>query len=119
MLRTMETSFHKWEKMVVTGLDSTPIQVCNPRVTQSVFLHTTHEEADVIIAQQVVYLAEAGANTIRVVSDDTDVFLLLIYFYSIEKLTCNVFMSATLNKRASIKINACARKYLSITPHLF
>ncbi len=42
---------------------------------------TIHEEADVIIAPQVVHLAEKGRNSIQVLADDTDVFVLLLHLY--------------------------------------
>ena len=42
---------------------------------------TTHEEADVIIVQQVVKSKEGNVETNKVICDDTDVFLLLMYFY--------------------------------------
>ena len=40
-----------------------------------------YEEADIIILQQVIYaVCHANANSISVVSDDTDVFLILCHY---------------------------------------
>lgn len=45
-------------------------------------LRTNHEEADIIIVQHVIDdTTEYGSSNSRVISDDTDVFILLIYFY--------------------------------------
>lgn len=68
-------------------------------------LHTAHEEADVIIAQQVVHLADSGKMSIRVISDDTDVFVLLIHFYKLRQLDCNLVMIGTSPGRSSTSIN--------------
>lgn len=44
-------------------------------------LRITHEEADVIITQQVTHLAMDGKNCIRDVDDDADIFILLLRTY--------------------------------------
>ena len=45
-------------KLVVATQDPVPFEICNGAVLQKVDLHTTHEEADVVIIQQVVKLAK-------------------------------------------------------------
>ena len=42
-------------------------------------LHNTNEEADVMIINQLLVLVNGGASHIRVICDDTDVFILLTY----------------------------------------
>ena len=42
-------------------------------------LRTSHEEADVVIVQHAVHLADLGKMSVRVVAEDTDVFVLLIH----------------------------------------
>ncbi len=61
--------------LVVTGKIPTPTEVCNGLQILRPDLKTMHEEADVIIPHQVVYLACLGCCSIKVISDDTDVFL--------------------------------------------
>ena len=57
-------------------------------------LITSHEEADVIIVlQQAVELANQGLRCIKVICDDTDVFVLLMYYYHSCKLTCQLLMA--------------------------
>ena len=43
-------------------------------------LKTSHEEADIIIIQQVLHAAKNGSKMIKVICDDTDVFILLLNF---------------------------------------
>lgn len=66
--------------LVVTGAEPTPMEICNGSVQERPGLRTTHEEADVIIVQQVVHLANTSKSSIRVIADDTDVFVLLLHF---------------------------------------
>ena len=47
---------------VVTGPDPTPIEIYNRRVMPRDDIRTTHEEADVIIVQQMVQLASIGVQ---------------------------------------------------------
>ena len=64
-------------KLVITGSDPTPIQVKEGKLSLRDDLKTSHEEADVIIVQHMVHLARNGERLIKVICDDTDVFLLL------------------------------------------
>ena len=50
-------------------------------LVQSFDLKTTHEEADVIIPQQVVVLADMGCKIINAICDNTDVFVLLAHYF--------------------------------------
>ena len=74
-------------------------------------LKTTHEEADVIIVQQIVHLALKGAQSIQVISDDTDVFVLLLHFFALEKLTCRIFMVGSSHGKSSVDITATAKNH--------
>jgi len=67
-------------------------------------LRTTHEEADVTVVYQVLNIAQSGAQSIKVISDDIDVFLLLMHFGSEQKLCCRLIMEATSSERASVDI---------------
>ena len=67
-------------KLVVIAQDPFPFEICNGVVLQRVELRTTREEADVTIVKQVVKLAEDGVSSIKVIRDDTDVFVLLIHY---------------------------------------
>ena len=51
-----------------------------------------HDEADVTMVSFVLQAAQSGQNTIRVLSDDTDVFVLLVYWVNRADLQCKVQM---------------------------
>ena len=42
----------------------------------------THDEADVILCSYMLKAVAEGAQTIRILSDDTDVFVLFVYWTS-------------------------------------
>ena len=69
-----------------SGQDPTPVQVWNNGTIQREDLKITHEEADVIIVHHLVRIASGASDDsyIKVVCDDTDVFVLLIHFLSRE-----------------------------------
>lgn len=69
------------EDWLVTEAKPTPIGICNGDMAESTELHTTHEDANVSIIQEVVHMAETGKKTIRVIVDDTDVSVLLAHLY--------------------------------------
>ena len=52
-----------------------------------------HEEADIFLTQQAIHIAkEDPESRVSVVSDDTHVFALLLYFYWNEKLQSTMTM---------------------------
>jgi len=51
-------------------------------------LRTAHDEAYVTMVYQVLNIAENGARSIKVISNDTDVFVLM-HFCSKQKLCCS------------------------------
>ena len=96
--------------------DPTPVQICDGQLADRHDFRTTHEDADVVIIQQAVHLTPTGINSIRVVADDTDVFVLLLYYYTTQQLTCNLVMTGTSYGRTSDNIKATAEKYSDIIP---
>ena len=80
-------------RLVVTGDDAVPIQVSKERNIPRLDIATTQEEADLIITQQAIHLAkEDGESRVCVLCDDTDVFALLVYFFSREQLQSSMTM---------------------------
>ncbi|KAG1683284.1 Poly [ADP-ribose] polymerase 4 [Nymphon striatum] len=75
-------------KLVVTGADPVPIEISEGGVVISrADLSTSHEEADNVIVQQVLSCAAENAESkITVVADDTDVFVLLLYYHHMANL---------------------------------
>ena len=104
--------------LVITGRSPVPMAVRNEPLVQRIDLKTTQEEADVIIPQQVVVLADIGCKTINVICDDTDVFALLAHYFAEESLSVPLIMEPTSRSRSSIDIGATAAKHSGITPQL-
>ena len=92
-------------RLLLTGAEPTPIHIFNGHVSKRPDLLTTHEEADIIIIQQVVHLAESSFSSILVFADDTDEFALLFHYYSKQQLTCQLILqSSTSLGRTSVDI---------------
>jgi len=68
----------------------------------------THEEADVVIISYLLELIQQGKTHIQVLADDTDIFLLLLFFCWIKKTSAHVTMRKYNDK--VIDINATADK---------
>ena len=69
-------------RLVVTEQDTRPFQIHRGNLTQRTDLKTEHEEADIIMIQQLIAEAKGKENeTVHVICDDTDVFVLLLYYY--------------------------------------
>ena len=77
-----------------------------------------HEEADVSIPYQVVYLASLGCCSIKVISDDTDIFVLFVHYYAEKKLASRLLMEPTSQGRSSANIGSTVAKHRSIAPQL-
>ena len=73
-------------KLIVSGHEPTPVELFSGHLSNRDDLRTTHEEADVTMVYQVLNIAQSGAQSIKVISDDTDVFVLLMHFCSEQKL---------------------------------
>ena len=79
---------------------------------------TTHEEEDVIIPQQLIYAVNEGAKCIRIVSDDSDVFVILLHFYHQLKLEATVLLEPTTSSRNMICIRKSVQSNIKIIPSL-
>lgn len=78
-------------------------------------MQTTQEEAGTIIVRQV-----AGINdgTVHVVADDTDIFLLLLYFCNRGAITCSGMMISPVAGREVVDIKETANKHQEIIPNI-
>ena len=107
-------------KLVVSGRDPIPIELFCGYQFHRADLRTTHKEADVTMVYQVLNIAQNqdGVQIIKVISDDTDVFVLLMHFCEQQKLTCTLIMEATSSERVSVDIQAAVKKNKDIVPYL-
>ena len=80
-------------------------------------LTTTYEEADMIMVQQAYKSAlESATKWICVVCDDTDVFILLVYFYHKLGLDTKVYIQATNDERDVLDIGSSIINCQNIIP---
>lgn len=104
-------------KLVITGEEGEPHELYNGKVSRRKDLETTHEEADTIIVQQAISVAKANKQAeIIVISDDTDVFLLLLYFCNLTQISNHVFMESVVAGRVVIDIIASLLAHQDIIP---
>ena len=72
--------------------------LCNFSLGEKVTMDTlddgmfSHDEADITMISYVIEAANSGKTVIRVLSDDTDVFVLLVYWVCRKELECKVQM---------------------------
>ena len=79
-------------RLVVTVEDPVPVELSSTVTIKREDLRTNHEEADNILAHQMVVVASEGNKGVSVISDDTDVFVVLLHHYVKQKLTGVVIM---------------------------
>ena len=104
-------------KLVVSGEDPCPIEVQNEERRTRYDLETHQEEADIIIVQQVLKCV-GEAQSISVISDDTDVFVLLLHHYQMAGLEVLLTMESPSNERAILNITLTQAKHNEIVTNL-
>jgi len=106
------------KRVVVTGPEPHPVQVGIGKWQTPI----THEEADVIMAYHMMQEAEAGHSPISVVSDDTDVFLILVHHLHahVNSLPHNiqVTMEGCSRSHAIIDVNKIVQQHNAVIPNL-
>ena len=105
-------------KLIITGEDPTPIELTKSCKIRREDLRTTHEEADNILAQQMVLVAREPNTGVSVISDDTDVFVILLYYYQKLNLTTVVIKDSPVQERTTIDIRATVNEHKDIIPDL-
>ena len=104
-------------KLVITEDKSEPTQVSEGQKTPRVDLSSMHEEADIFLTQQAIHIAKDDPeSTVSVVSDDTDVFALLPYFYWSENLQSTIKMQSPIKGRPCIDIKKLLAYILILYP---
>lgn len=106
-------------KLVITGSQDVPIQVIHSVENQRPDLTSRHEEADIIMVQQVICsVTQSECNHVRVISDDTDVFVLLAYHYWKLKMSATITLEATGGNRKLVDIGKTVDKHSDIMPSI-
>jgi hypothetical protein len=106
-------------KLVITGQDKTPVDIgYGGVITQRNDIATTHEEADNIIVQQAIRVAVNEQKCVTVLADDTDVYILLLYYYLERGIQIPMVMESPIKERTVVDIHATVEKYQSIIPSM-
>ena len=103
-------------KLIVSGREPTPVELFSGHLSNRDDLRTTDEEAAVTMVYQVLNIAQSGVQTIKVISDDTDVLVLLNAF--LQQTETVLIMEATSSERASVDIQASVKNCENVVPHL-
>ena len=113
------TVFHEmYQKAGSYWDDPVPVELTSTVTIKREDLRTSHEEADSILAHQMVAVASEENKGVSVISDDTDVFVLLLHHYVMQKLTVEVIMESSYKDRKTIDIRATAKEHRYIIPDL-
>ena len=101
--------------LTVTGEAPDPFTMREGIRSNDIHMPTTHEEADVIMVQQLfTEITTKKLEKDQIICDDTDVFVLLLYFYWKLQIEADVLMEATSGNRniIDIKQSVCKNKDL-------
>ena len=99
---------------MITALSEVPEKMHNGNRQKWEDLRTSHEEADLIIPQKVLFDVEEGAGCVKVISDETDVFVLLTHFFHLKQLSATIIMESTKEEWNIIDIGQTAIKHCDI-----
>ena len=94
--------------LIITGQDDVPTYTHNGLQIKRQGMNTTREEADVIIPQQVQNVMDDGYRNVKVICDDTDVFILLLYYYQKMNWQNDVLLASLDESRKLILIKGTA-----------
>lgn len=97
-------------KMIITG-PTASTQSCSGSSVERDDLTNTHEEADSIIIHQLKVAIDEGAQCVKIICDDTDVFILLMHYYHLFKWNCDVLMVGTSGERRVISIQEAINQH--------
>jgi hypothetical protein len=102
-------------KLVLIGESSLFEIIRDGKIISRKDLETKHEEADHIIIQQVMICAQSSEQTgITVISNDTDVFVLLLHYCHKVGIKHCITMESPIKDRATIDISKTVEKHTDI-----
>ena len=116
---TFQAEHTQTHKLVLTGENETPAEISQGSVSERKDLETTHEEADNVIVQQVLSCTKNERTAkLSVICDDTDVFVLLLYYYNKTGMTNRVFMESPIKGRSIIDVEKTVDKHRDIVDEI-
>ena len=105
--------------MLITGSSLIPTEITNSNFIQRDDLQTTHEEPDLIMVQQAYKsVLNNGTNIVSVLCDDTDVLILLSYYYWKLGLNSKVYVQGISEERKTHDIKETVKANEAIMPSI-
>ena len=105
-------------KLIVTSKSNFPEQSFEGERVTRYDMETTFDEADYIIPQQVVTAFRDGKKTVKVISADTDVFILLCHYYHSLNINVDVLLEDFSADKKLISISKTVAENTSLIPSL-
>ena len=89
-----ETTTGGKHRLVITGEEDSLMEVTEGEFANIARhdIRTSHEEADNIIVQQMVNIVKESSKCVTIISDDTDVFVLVLYHFKDQQVKVPVIM---------------------------
>ena len=81
-------------------------------------MRTSHEEADVMIPQQIAVVSATGSTCLKVICEDTDVFVFLCHFYLEENWTHSLYMESFAPDKSLVCIKSSVERNKEIVPYI-
>ena len=102
-------------QLVISGSDAITLEIKNRAAIPRDDFKNFHEEADEIIVDQV---SKVNKQTLLVIADDADIFLLLLHFVHHGKIHSGIYMQSLFSDTPVIDITKTMKKHLKIVPSL-
>ena len=103
----------------MTGNDDVPVEINNELIRKRPDMATSNEEANNIIVQQIMIMQRENPSPgICVITDNTDVSLLLLHHYFNQQMSSLLIMESSVHDHSSTDIRATIQKHGGIIPHL-
>ena len=103
---------------MVTGQCDVPIEIHHGVVINREDLQTSHEEADAIIIHQMNNAVKDGHTGVVVTSDNTDVFVLLVYNYVMLNLSIELIIESPVKNRSRTDNKQTSHEHADIAKRL-
>lgn len=120
----LDPSYHnsatQVHSLIIAGVSDVPVEITRGQKIDRHDLRSTHEEADILITQHAILSSLLG-KSVRIVCDDTDVFVLLVHYYNSRCKGSNnapMIMSSPVKERAVVDIRATAEEHSDIADDL-
>lgn len=85
-------------------------KVCNGIQTMEIDMCMTNDKVDIIIVRQCYGALSNGCSSVKVVYDDTDTFVLLVFFYPQQNCKVSIFTEISQGTGAVVDITATVKK---------